>query len=128
MRDPATECVGLEQLPEAIDLLELRGVELGDCVSTPRPVGHEAFPGERPQRFPHRNQAHPGPLRPGLLVDALARAQLAVEDGGPQRRRRAILRGRRAPRSSTAIRLYRNAGVPVRAPPTTSVCTSCVPS
>ena len=131
--DAEQERIRLEQAPEAIHLLELGEVELGHRVAATRPVGDETLAGERAQRLPDRDQAHAGALGPRLLVDPLARPELAVEDRRAQRRRRAILRGRpaggrRARDGCDRHRRYRNAGVPVSAPPTTSVCTSCVPS
>ena len=78
--DTAPQRVCLEHAPEAIHLLQLRQVELGDRVATPWPVGDETLARQRPQGFSQRNQAHAGALRPGLLVHPLTGSQLSVED------------------------------------------------
>ena len=124
-RHAASKRVGLEQAPEPIDLLEVVEIELGDDIAPSRPVGDETLAGEGMQRLAGGDEAHARSLGPDLLVDAIAGAELTLEDrrahrGGGERLSGRSRRSRR--------RAQRNALSPVSAWPTTSVCTSWVPS
>ena len=80
MGDALGESERLQPLPDEVDLIELADAERGDARAYVRHVGHETLVVKALQRLPNRHPACVELLGHGLLADALAGSEPALDD------------------------------------------------